>query len=128
MIKLWKHISKYSFNQKEKYKGKKLKKKIFPSFLGSLNPSIIFFKEWTHNKVNITCYVTLKWMQTTMNEKKMCACPSIKNSWQKCSVKSHNLCEKNTILHNFNILILWSTLILVLCLKHIISIGLLLNS
>jgi len=58
----------------------------------------------------------------------MCACPSIKNSWQKCSIKNHNLCEKNTILHNFNILILWSTFNLVSCLKQIIFIGLLLDS
>jgi hypothetical protein len=59
-------------------------------------------------------------MQTIMKEKKMCACPNIENSWQKCFIKNHNLSKKNTILHYFNILILLSTFILILYSKHII--------
>jgi hypothetical protein len=54
-------------------------------------------------------------VQTTMKEIKML---NIKNSWQKWSIKNHNLCEENTILYNFNILIIWSPFILVLCSKH----------
>jgi len=41
-------------------------------------------------------------MQTTNEGGKMCACPNIKNPWQK----SQFMWEKQ-IIHNFNILILW---------------------
>jgi hypothetical protein len=42
-----------------------------------------------------------------MKGKKIRTYPKIKKLQKKCSIKNHNLCDKNTILHNSNIFNLW---------------------
>jgi len=69
-------------------------------------------------------------MSANHNEReKNVACPNVKKTHdKKWFIKNHNLWEKNTILHNFNTLIIQSAFIFVLCLKHINFIGSLPNS
>jgi hypothetical protein len=66
----------------------------------------------------LLCNVLIKWVQTTMKEKKIGACLNIKKTHdKKWSIKHHNLCEINIILRNFNLLFIRSTFILVFLLK-----------
>jgi len=77
---------------------------------------------FAHNEVNITCCVILKWVQTTMKEKKICACS------KKFKLMTKNVQSNITmymIKKQFNFrkisLMLWSTFILVLYSNHIFT-------
>jgi hypothetical protein len=119
LIKLSKDIE-FFFNQNKVHM-----KKLFGSLIFSI---VSFHRMCTYDEW--TSFVTqqLKWVKTTMKKKNICACPNIKNLWQKrFHKKSHNLCDKTKFYTILLSLILWSTFNFVLCSKHIFM-GLLLNS